>query len=174
MIIQICVASFTDCINQCYPPSLSTGVSVSLKVNQTPSTLLGKPEHKTQLSCSHNIPSYNIILWYQRSVGDTALKLIGYVYYKTITVESPYQGIFNVTGDGAKEAHLHLQLRQPEDDGQYFCAASYTVVQSSSLLYKNVSDIIRPCSTPVSNHDHSLKLRGERKSETERGAERQR
>ncbi|XP_067098694.1 T cell receptor beta chain MC.7.G5-like isoform X1 [Osmerus mordax] len=113
-----------------------TGVSLSQEVNQTPSTLLGKPEEKIQLSCSHNIPSYNIILWYQRSVGDTALKLIGYVYYENPTVESLYQGIFDVSGDGAKEAYLHLlKLRQPEDDGQYFCAASYTSCDSGREAY---------------------------------------
>ncbi|XP_062325499.1 uncharacterized protein LOC134026627 [Osmerus eperlanus] len=60
-----------------------TGVSLSQEVNQTPSTLLGKPEEKIQLSCSHNIPSYYTILWYQRSVGDTALKLIGWSYSST-------------------------------------------------------------------------------------------
>ncbi|XP_062325500.1 uncharacterized protein LOC134026628 [Osmerus eperlanus] len=152
-----------------------TGVSLSQEVNQTPSTFLGKPEEKIQLSCSHNIPSYNVILWYQRSVGDTALKLIGYVFLKNPTVESLYQGIFDVSGDGEKEVYLHLlKLRQPEDDGQYFCAASYTVVQSSAPLYKNPSVINRPFSTPVSNHTNSNVLRGERKRETERGAERQR
>ena len=130
-------------------------MSLSQEVNQTPSTLLWKPEEKIQLSCRHKIPSYNNILWYQRSVGDTALKLIGFVYYKNPTVESPYQGIFNVSGDGEKEAHLHLlKLRQPEDDGQYFCAASYTVVQSSAPLYKNLSEINRPLSTPVLNHNN--------------------
>ena len=102
-------------------------MSLSQEVNQTPSTLLWKPEEKIQLSCSHNIPNYDTILWYQRSVGDTALKLIAYVYYKSPTVESPFQDIFDVSGDGEKEAHLHLlKLRQPEDDGQYFCAAYMT------------------------------------------------
>ncbi|XP_046901774.1 uncharacterized protein LOC124484739 [Hypomesus transpacificus] len=104
-----------------------TGVSLSQEVIQTPSTLLGKPEDKIQLSCRHNIPNYDTILWYQRSVGDTALKLIAYVSYKSPIVESPHQDIFDVSGDGEKEAHLHLlKLRQPEDDGQYFCAAYMT------------------------------------------------
>lgn len=53
-------------------------MSVSQEVNQSPSTLLGKPEEKIQLSSSHNIPDYYTILWYQRSVGDTALTLIAY------------------------------------------------------------------------------------------------
>ncbi|XP_062324697.1 uncharacterized protein LOC134026196 isoform X2 [Osmerus eperlanus] len=139
-----------------------TGVSLSQEVNQTPFTFLWKPEEKIQLSCSHNIPSYYTILWYQRSVGDTALKLIAYVSYKSPTVESPYQGIFDVSGDGDKEAYLHLlKLRQPEDDGQYFCAASFTVVQSSAPLYKNLSVINRPYRTPVSNHNNSNVLRGD-------------
>ena len=102
-------------------------MSLSQEVNQTPSSLLRKSEQKIQLSCSHNIPNYDTILWYQRSVGDTALKLIAYVYYKSPTVESPFQGLFNVSGDGDKEAYLHLlNLRQPEDDGQYVCPAYMT------------------------------------------------
>ena len=142
--------------------SLSTGVSVSQEVNQSPSTLLGKPEEKIQLSCSHNIPNYDTILWYQCSVGDTALKLVGYAVYKSPTVESPYQGLFNVSGDGKKEAKLHLlKLRQPKDNGQYFCAASYTVVHSSAPLYKNLSVIKRPFFTPVSKNNNSNVLRGD-------------
>ena len=156
------MASFKDSLNQFYSSSHSTVESLSQEVNQTPFTLLGKPEERIQLNCSHNIPNYDTILWYQRSVGDTALKLIGYVFFKNPTVESPYQGIFNVSGDGKKEAYLHLQLRQSKDDGQYFCAASYTVVQSSAPLYKNLSEINRPLSTPVLNHNNSNVLRGDR------------
>ncbi|XP_046901750.1 uncharacterized protein LOC124484723 [Hypomesus transpacificus] len=140
-----------------------TGVSLSQEVNQTPSTLLGKPGAKIQLSCSHNIPSYYMILWYQRSVGDTALKLIAYVSYKSPTVESPYQGMFNVTGDGAKLAYLHfLKLRQPEDDGQYFCAASYTVVELQLNKSSSTRLGVKSCSgsTRAQSSSESLNISG--------------
>ena len=95
------------------------------QVIQTPTELFMNPDGESKLSCSHRIPSYNMILWYQRSPGDTALKLIGYMWYKNPTVEPSFQSHFNVSGDGAKAAYLHiLKARHPEDSGEYFAAAS--------------------------------------------------
>uniref|UniRef100_A0A673YUG0 Ig-like domain-containing protein n=1 Tax=Salmo trutta TaxID=8032 RepID=A0A673YUG0_SALTR len=111
----------------------------SKSVYQSPSTLLVKPNASVTLNCSHKIPSYDTILWYQRSVEDTALNLIAYAYYKTPTVEPSYKGYFDVKGDGENEAFLHiLKLRQAEDSGEYFCAASegHSVVDSLSTLQK--------------------------------------
>ena len=83
------------------------------------------PDDHFNLSCSHQIPSYYVILWYQRSQGDTALKLIGYIINTRPTVEKSFQSHFNVSGDGRKKAYLHiLKARHPEDSGEYFAAAS--------------------------------------------------
>ncbi|KAJ7988799.1 hypothetical protein DPEC_G00312950 [Dallia pectoralis] len=68
-----------------------TGVSLSKEVYQSPSEMLLKPGDSDRLNCSHKIPNYDTILWYQRSVGDTALKLIANAYYKTPTVEPSYK-----------------------------------------------------------------------------------
>lgn len=57
-------------------------------------------------------------------MGDTSLKLIGYVYYKSATVEPDFKESFNVSGDGEKTAYLHiLNPRHPEESGEYFGAA---------------------------------------------------
>ncbi|KAJ4921227.1 hypothetical protein JOQ06_021915 [Pogonophryne albipinna] len=53
------------------------GVSLGLDVRQSPSELIKPPGDKVQISCSHDRTDYRVILWYQRSPGDTALKLIG-------------------------------------------------------------------------------------------------
>ena len=83
------------------------------------------PDSQFNLSCSHQISGYYVILWYQRSPGDTALKLIGYMFDKNPTVEPSFQSHFNVSGHGATEAYLHiLKARHPEDSGEYFAAAS--------------------------------------------------
>ncbi|XP_041809934.1 T cell receptor beta chain MC.7.G5-like [Chelmon rostratus] len=95
------------------------------QVIQTPNELFMKPNGEFTLSFTHKMPSYNTILWYQRSAGDTSLKLIGYMYYKSPTIETSYQSQFNVSGDGQKTAYLHiLNPRHPEDSGEYFGAAS--------------------------------------------------
>uniref|UniRef100_A0AAY5L212 Ig-like domain-containing protein n=1 Tax=Esox lucius TaxID=8010 RepID=A0AAY5L212_ESOLU len=109
---------------------------------QSPSMILVKPDAPSTLNCSHKIPSYYTILWYHRSVGDTALKLIGYSYYKTPDVEPTYKGYFNVSGDGSSEAPLVLlKPRLTKDSGEYFCAASYAqCFTTPSLLYKNPTD----------------------------------
>ncbi|KAL0969475.1 hypothetical protein UPYG_G00227810 [Umbra pygmaea] len=67
-----------------------TGVSLSKEVYQSPSMMLINPEDSTTFNCSHKIQSYNTILWYYRPVEDTALILIGYMYYKSPNLESSY------------------------------------------------------------------------------------
>lgn len=76
------------------------------------------------LKCSHNSTDYVIILWYQQLIGASDLKLIGYVYYKDPTTEKEFAELFEVSGDGEKEAYLRsIKLRQTQDNGMYFCAA---------------------------------------------------
>ncbi|KAK9533971.1 hypothetical protein VZT92_009050 [Zoarces viviparus] len=115
------------------------GVYLS-EVFQTPTDLFWKPNNEVILSLTHEIPNYNTILWYQRSAGDTSLKLIAYMYYKSRTVEPLFQSRFNASGDGAKTAYLHLlNLSHPEDSGEYFGAASIgTVLKTVTLSYKNL------------------------------------
>ena len=120
--------------------SLFTGVYLSKEkqVSQTPAELLLQPNVQVTLKLSHQIPNYDTILWYQRSPGDTALKLVAYVYYKTLNVEPSFAGHFNVSGDGENTAHLTiLSPRHPEDSGEYFGAASmHSNKESDALIQK--------------------------------------
>lgn len=104
---------------------LSAGVHLSKdnEVSQTPAEVLTRPNVHVNLSFTHTIQNYNTILWYQRPAGDTGLKLIGYVAYKSPTVESAFKEAFAVSGDGEKTAYLHI-LGQPEDSTEYYGAAS--------------------------------------------------
>uniref|UniRef100_A0A096M0L7 Immunoglobulin V-set domain-containing protein n=1 Tax=Poecilia formosa TaxID=48698 RepID=A0A096M0L7_POEFO len=93
-------------------------LSKEKQVSQFPADVLVRPNNKVNLTFTHTIKSYDTILWYQRSPGDTSLKLIGYVYYTSVTMESEFKSHFQVTGDGEKMAQLHiLNPRNPEDSG---------------------------------------------------------
>ncbi|KAL7872933.1 hypothetical protein AOLI_G00120040 [Acnodon oligacanthus] len=93
-------------------------------IHQSPSDLISHAGEYHDLYCNHSGSTFRVILWYQQSTGDTSLKLIGYVNYKTPNVESSFEGQFNVSGDGAKHSTLHLlKLRAAEDSAVYYCAA---------------------------------------------------
>ncbi|XP_044023436.1 M1-specific T cell receptor beta chain-like [Siniperca chuatsi] len=134
-------------------------LSKEKQVFQTPHELLMKPNGEVNLSFTHQIPSYDTILWYQRSAGDTSLKLIGYMYYKTPNVEPAFQSHFKVSGDGEKTAYLHiLNLTHPEDSGEYFGAASQvsavTFHQSLPQIVKEKIEVQINCS----HNDNNLLL----------------
>ncbi|KAK2893286.1 hypothetical protein Q8A73_015770 [Channa argus] len=110
------------------------GVSSSkeLEVHQSPHKLLKPMNDEIKLTLTHKIPNYNTILWYQRSKGDAALKLIGYSYYKSQNVEASFKGHFNVSGDGENTAHLHiLRVKHPEHSAEYFGRVSSIAMQQS-------------------------------------------
>lgn len=118
--------------------SSNAGRSLSVQVDQGPSSILGSPDGSATISCNHSDSSYITILWYQQPTRDAGLKLIGLTQYKSPTIEEPFKEHFKVTGDGSSKSELHVQkLRLPEDSGMYYCAASSTVTQLHSCLYKN-------------------------------------
>ncbi|KAA8581834.1 hypothetical protein FQN60_008574, partial [Etheostoma spectabile] len=123
-------------------------VCLGLDVRQSPSDLITKSGDKVEIFCSHDKTDYRVMLWYQRSPGDTAMKLIGYLYFKDVTMEEPYKEHFNISGDlggnTAKNASLKIKLGEQEhsaspsaairkagDDVQLICThgqADYTVM----------------------------------------------
>ncbi|KAJ8340907.1 hypothetical protein SKAU_G00331980 [Synaphobranchus kaupii] len=64
-----------------------TGLSFGNSVHQSPSTLLNHTGESVQLSCSHNIPNYDTILWYHQPQQGNGMKLIGRVSYKNVELE---------------------------------------------------------------------------------------
>ena len=67
------------------------------------------------------------MLWYQQLPGDTAMKLIGYLYFKAVTMEDKYKDGFNLAGDlggdAAKNGSLHIQDAGVNYSAVYYCAA---------------------------------------------------
>lgn len=67
------------------------------------------------------------MLWYQKPPGDTAMKLIGYLYYKDVTMEELYKNNFNISGDltgnTAKKSSLIVKFTGEEQNAVYYCAA---------------------------------------------------
>ncbi|CAJ1074732.1 uncharacterized protein LOC113130463 [Xyrichtys novacula] len=99
--------------------------SLSYEVHQHPPSILGSPESTQVISCNHSVSTFYVILWYQVPTGDSKLDLIGYIQYKRPDVEEKHKPHFNITGDGSKRSELHvLKLRQEDDGGVFYCAAS--------------------------------------------------
>ncbi|CAB1450326.1 unnamed protein product [Pleuronectes platessa] len=103
------------------------GVCLGLDIRQFPSDLVTNPGDNVQISCSHDKTDYRVMLWYQRSQGDTAMKLIGYLYYQAATMEAPYDKVFEITGDlrgsTAKNGSLLIKAVRKEHSAVYYCAA---------------------------------------------------
>ena len=122
---------------------LNAGCSLSSQVLQLPSSIVESPHNSATITCNHSISSYNVILWYQQSRGDSGLKLIGYVWSTQPSVEDPFKQRFNVTGDGSTKSQLHVvKLRESEDSGMYYCASSrhsdtvtFWPLQKPSIIY---------------------------------------
>lgn len=105
-----------------------SGVCLGLEVRQSPSDLIRNPgdSAERQIFCSHDKTDYRVMLWYQCSPGDTAMKLIGYLYFKTATMEAQYKDEFVISGDlsgnTAKNASLTVSAGQSHS-AVYYCAA---------------------------------------------------
>ncbi|XP_067335079.1 uncharacterized protein [Channa argus] len=103
------------------------GVCLGLEVRQSPSELISKPGDRVHIHCSHDKTDYRVMLWYQRSPGDTAMKLIGYLNFKAVTMEKPYEEDFSLAGDlsgsTAKNGSLIIKVKGTEHSAVYYCAA---------------------------------------------------
>lgn len=131
-------------------------LSKDQQVLQTPSDIIVKPNQTVQLSLSHSIPSYDTVLWYQRSPGDSALKLIGYAMARlSPKIEPSFQSNFKMNGDGYKSVNLSiLDTRHPEDSGEYFGAASYHGGEDSRSVRHKTSVKIQQSET--GNHGNRV------------------
>lgn len=105
-----------------------TGSCLGLKVHQSHSDMIQSPNEKVHIFCTHIRADYRVMLWYLQPFGNTAMKLIGYLYFKDVTMEEPYAKLFNIRGDlggnGPKNGSLSIQLEGGGQSGVYYCAAS--------------------------------------------------
>ena len=100
---------------------------LGFEVRQSPSELVTQPGDTVQIFCSHDKTDHRVMLWYQRSPGDTAMKLMGYLHYKAVNMEESYKDNFTMSGDlggDAKNGSLIIQVTELKQSAVYYCAAS--------------------------------------------------
>ncbi|KAL7862351.1 hypothetical protein SRHO_G00137920 [Serrasalmus rhombeus] len=139
-----------------------SGQSQNKYVHQSPSDLFINPGEYHILSCSHNITSYDTILWYQQSIEDTSLKLIAYLYYKRAAVESVFKDHFNISGDGRRSIFFNMMTLKNLIIislllCQHFGSALCNVVQNPLDLIQNQYGIAEiKCAHTVKSYDRIL------------------
>lgn len=105
------------------------GLSLGVHVHQFPSDIVTTAGADVQLFCSHKQADYRVVLWYQRTPGNTALKLIGYGYgqFGNDSVEESFKKHIQLSGDlNAAKKNLSLSIKDvkvSEHNATYFCAA---------------------------------------------------
>ncbi|CAJ1074741.1 Immunoglobulin lambda variable 3-25 [Xyrichtys novacula] len=122
-----------------------SGGGLALEVHQ-PSDLITTSGGRVQIFCSHAEKTYRVMLWYQRSPGDTALKLIGYLYFKDVKLEEGFREDFNMSGDlggsTEKNGSLIIESVRKELSAVYYCAAREARREKSPLsITKTISAV---------------------------------
>uniref|UniRef100_A0A3P9BZ28 Ig-like domain-containing protein n=1 Tax=Maylandia zebra TaxID=106582 RepID=A0A3P9BZ28_9CICH len=108
-------------------------ISLGVQVRQSPSAAIRNAGDDVQLICTHEKTDYRVMLWYQQSPGDTALKLIGYVDYSTIKYEGDFEKYspfekrkYTMSRPSLLNSTLYIYPVEPEDTALYYCASSRT------------------------------------------------
>lgn len=101
----------------------SSGSSLSDKVRQHPAELFkSSTDTKAEISCSHSIDNYNVILWYKQT--DRDLQLLGWMVVGGETLEKGVKA--KITGNANKDSVCTLTITELNRNSSavYFCAAS--------------------------------------------------
>uniref|UniRef100_A0A3B4AY63 Ig-like domain-containing protein n=1 Tax=Periophthalmus magnuspinnatus TaxID=409849 RepID=A0A3B4AY63_9GOBI len=113
------------------------GSSLNDKVHQTPKDIYNTKGTSAKIQCSHEIDSYNRILWYKQ-LKDGQLQFLGYI---VATAPSPEDGAkIQIEGDANKGKKSFLTIEEPSS-AMYYCAASLTVEKVPISQYKNHIEI---------------------------------
>ena len=94
-------------------------------MDQTPPDMFKTQEESAKFQCSHNISSYDVILWYQQS-QNTGLTLLGYVYRMNKNKESAFEHKIELSGSSGtnEDSFITIKSLSLNDSALYFCAAS--------------------------------------------------
>ncbi|CAI5695665.1 unnamed protein product [Oreochromis niloticus] len=106
-----------------------TGVCLGFEVRQSPSEFITNVGSEVQIFCNHEKTDYTVMLWYQQSPGETAMKLIGFLNVNTPKFEDENKNNFEITGDlsaiTAKNGSLIVkEAKGQEHSATYYCVAS--------------------------------------------------
>ncbi|KAK9533977.1 hypothetical protein VZT92_009054 [Zoarces viviparus] len=104
----------------------NNGNPLTSMVFQTPPFIIKRTGESvaSEISCSHNVPNYDIILWYKREGEHKALKLLGYMNNIFPYPEDDVKDKISLDGDDRNHASLSISDLSLNDSGVYFCAAS--------------------------------------------------
>ncbi|KAL7862360.1 hypothetical protein SRHO_G00138010 [Serrasalmus rhombeus] len=113
----------------------------STKVQQSPPDLIETRGKSVEIHCLHSISSYNVILWYKKTVAE-GLVLLGYLFNKAEFKEPAFTNKTNLKGDATKDGSLIIKDLSVSDSAVYFCAASLhsalDSITSTQKLYATV------------------------------------
>ncbi|KAI7804399.1 hypothetical protein IRJ41_008538 [Triplophysa rosa] len=104
---------------------LASGEKAKLTVTQTPQDLITYGG-SLEISCSHNIPNYDRLLWYTQSKAKELI-FMGYLLGENGYPEEVFQKKIKIHGNANKyEGFLTVYNLTLEHSAIYFCAAYYT------------------------------------------------
>ncbi|XDV43636.1 hypothetical protein PO909_012080 [Leuciscus waleckii] len=113
-----------------------TAACLGETVDQTPANLIKNQDTSAVIICAHNIQSYNQILWYKQSQDTSGLKLMGNLYYKTVTEEPEFENEIIMDGNAQKNGTLTIENLRLNDSS----VVNGSVQQSPSNLIKTERD----------------------------------
>lgn len=93
-------------------------------VVQTPPEVIVRSGQTFTLCCSHNISSYNTILWYYQHEHSQGMHIIGYSFHGTHNVENLDDKKYKLEGDAKNSVNLTISELTLKESAVYFCAAS--------------------------------------------------
>ncbi len=93
-------------------------------VVQTPADVIVRSGQAFTLSCSHNISSYNTILWYYQHEHGQGMHIIGYSFHGTHNLENVDDKKYKLVGDAKSSVNLTILELTLKESAVYFCAAS--------------------------------------------------
>ncbi|RXN11364.1 T-cell receptor beta variable [Labeo rohita] len=100
-------------------------------VFQLPGDLIKNEDESAVITCAHNVPNYERILWYKKDI--MGFKFMGFLNLEYDNPELEFKSKIKLKGDGRKNGTLTISNLTLTDSAVYFCAAYYTVIRITSV-----------------------------------------
>lgn len=108
-----------------------TVVCLGNTVLQSPGNIIRNQNEFAVIECEHNIPSYNLLLWYKQT--QNLFLLMGYLYLTNENKEPGFVTKTKLDGDARKNGTLTIKTLTLNESAVYFCAAWYTMLKFTSV-----------------------------------------